>query len=110
MDYVVYEQVCRLKEFKAIGDIIAANNISSSRFLGLSFDLFKWAHSVASTRCFEINAASQYALVPFADLLNHHPESPTVWEGRTDGFVMMARGGGFERGTQVYNNYGGQQE
>ena len=75
----------------------------------ISMPLYLWAHAAASTRCFELNSTVEYALVPFADLLNHHAESPTLWRQEEGKFVMYVHGGGFEKGTQVYNNYGGDQ-
>jgi hypothetical protein len=75
----------------------------------ISLPLYLWAHAVSSTRCFELNNTLQHILVPFADLLNHHPESPTTWREESGTFVMSVDGGGFERGTQVFNNYGGDQ-
>lgn len=75
-----------------------------------SFDdltLYNWACSVVSTRCFQVSDELQYGLVPGADLLNHHQESPTTWKERNGQFIMFTRGGGFEKGTQVFNHYGG---
>ena len=72
----------------------------------LTFETYVWAAAAAATRCFYINGSLDYAMVPMADLLNHHPESPTTWKIKDDFIVVVARGGGFERGTQIYNNYG----
>jgi len=71
--------------------------------------LYQWAQAATGTRCFQVNDTIEYALVPFADLLNHHPESPVRWKERDGTYIMFADGGGFERGTQVFNNYGGEQ-
>lgn len=103
---VVEDQVFRRAHFQHLRDLLSKHNISLP---GLGFELYSWAHAAASTRCFELNATAQHVLVPFADLLNHHPQSPTVWDVRDGAFTMRVSGGGFERGTQVFNNYGGDQ-
>ena len=105
---VVTERLFRKANLEELRTILVRHhlrNISKE----IVFPLYLWARAVVSTRCFELNLTMQHVLVPFADLLNHHIESPTTWTERSGFFVMHTKGGGFERGTQVYNNYGGDQ-
>lgn len=85
-------------EADALG-LVAANK--------LTFSIYTWALMVVETRCFELTDGVQHALVPLADLLNHHPESPVTWHVSKSRFHLITRGGGFERGTQLFSNYGG---
>ena len=100
-------QLARRSMFPSMLEVLRRHQYDSS---ALSEDLYMWAYAVVASRCFEYNATVEHMLIPMADLLNHHYQSPTAWKQEDDKFVMFVRGGGFEKGTQVYNHYGGDQE
>jgi len=73
----------------------------------LNFDVFEWAWNTAATRCFFLPEVTECAMVPFADLLNHHSDSAVTWTVSEDGVFEMILGGSapVQKGDQVYNNY-----
>lgn len=73
----------------------------------------EWGVGVVSTRCFMLGEHSllKCVLVPVGDLMDHHEESPSLFkfDGSSHSVIYYTRGGGFEKGTEVMMNYGGEQ-
>jgi hypothetical protein len=92
------------KSFQIFTELAEKENVSTK---GLNLEIYRWATTVYQTRCFELNSSYVHTLVPMADLLNHDETSSTTWQVRDEAFVMFADQGGFSKGSQVYNNYGG---
>ncbi|APR78793.1 Hypothetical protein A7982_04140 [Minicystis rosea] len=63
-------------------------------FRDLPIAAFVWARLCASTRVFSLTIDGQKteALVPLADMLNHHRPASTrwTWDDEADGFVLLA--------------------
>ncbi|KAI1294799.1 SET domain-containing protein 4 [Halotydeus destructor] len=76
-----------------------------------SLDEFTWAWSVVNTRCVSMNrdasSETEGALVPYLDLLNHHPEAETVATyDETEHFYILQTLKPYRRHDQVFINYG----
>jgi hypothetical protein len=78
-------------------------------FAGLGFGEFFWARFSVTTRVFglTIDGRPTTALVPFADMLNHHRPAPTrwTWDAEADGFVLLATAP-IPAGAPVSTSYG----
>lgn len=73
-----------------------------------SFAKFLWSRIIVSSRNFSIriNHSDHIALVPLADMMNHHEPRRTAWEYRDDdrAFVITSLDS-FGAGSQITNRY-----
>eukprot|EP00750_Incisomonas_marina_P026006 INCI586.2.p1 GENE.INCI586.2~~INCI586.2.p1 ORF type:complete len:598 (+),score=87.19 INCI586.2:309-2102(+) len=78
-------------------------------FRRFSFAKFLWSRIIVSSRNFSIriNHSDHIALVPLADMMNHHEPRRTAWEYRDDdrAFVITSLDS-FRAGSQITNSYG----
>ena len=87
-------------------DVIKSVDPNFSRF---SFEEFKWARMVVSSRIFGLvmNRIKTDALVPLADMLNHHTPKQTSWYfSDEDGGFVIRNLKVTEPGSEIFDSYG----
>ncbi|EPY49382.1 lysine methyltransferase [Schizosaccharomyces cryophilus OY26] len=97
----------------AYEDVLKLGSFSTNLF---TFDLFIWAATVFTSRCFSsglINSKiskedASPILLPLIDSLNHKPRQPILWKTdvRDTMSIQLVSQNATSKGQQIFNNYG----